>query len=157
MKTFLYILRVLALLLLCGISEQIGGEISNSLAGSQNPPERSIENIVKEMADSVSKGLPTKLNSELILNGVYAHGNTINYQLIAVNYVDGTASNELINQAVNMTKNAALTTMCTGIMARYLKMGAIIIYHYYDSQGKYLRNLTIQISYNDCLQAGLVR
>ena len=66
-------------------------------------------------------------------------------------------ADKLANQAVNMTKNAALTTMCTGKMAKYLKMGAIVIYHYYDSQGKYLRNLTIRTSYNDCVQAGLVR
>jgi len=157
MKTFLYTLGVLALLLLWGVSGQIGREIGESIAGSPDRSDRSIESIVKEMADGVSKELPMKLNRELILNGVYAHGNTINYQLIAVNYVDGAASNELISQAVDSTKRAALTTMCTGKMARYLKMGTIVIYHYYDSQGKYLRNITIQTSYNDCVQAGLVR
>lgn len=157
MKTFLYILGICALLLFWGVSKQAGRGIGESLAGSHDRSDRSIESIVKEMADSVSKGLPQNLNSELILNGVYANGNTINYQFIAVNYVDGVASNDLINQAVDNTKRAASTTMCTGAMARYLKMGAIVIYHYYDSQGKYLKNLTIQTSYNNCIQAGLAR
>lgn len=155
MKTFLYILGILALLLLWAVSGQIGREAGKSLAGSADNTGRKIESIVKEMADGVSKDLPMKLNSELILNGVYAHGKTINYQLIANNYVDGTASKELISQAVDATNRAALTTMCTGKMAPFLKMGAIVIYHYYDSQGNYLRNLTIETSYSECLQAGL--
>lgn len=155
MKTVLYILGILALLLLWGISGQIGREAGKPLAGKTDNAERNIESIVKEMADGVSKGLPMKLNSELKLNGVYAHGKTINYQLIAVNYVDGSASKELISQAVDATNRAALTTMCTGKMAPFLKMGAIVIYHYYDSQGTYLRNLTIETSYSECIQAGL--
>lgn len=153
MKTFLYIIG--GFILLWGISGQVGREAGKSFAGSHNSSNRTIESIVKEMADGVSKDLPMKLNSELILNGVYAHGNTINYQLIANNYVDGTASKELVSQAVDATNRAAITTMCTGKMAPFLKMGAIVIYHYYDSQGNYLRNLTIETSYSDCVQAGL--
>ena len=102
MKIFLQILRVLFLLLIWNTSGQIGSEIGKSFAGSSNNPNRSIESIVKEMADSVSKGLPQTLNRDLSLIGVYAHGNTINYQLIAVNYVDGTASNELVSGGVKM-------------------------------------------------------
>lgn len=158
MKTILYVLGILGMLILWGLSKQIGREIGGSLAGGQvRKNSISIESIVKEMADGLSRELPKSLNSELVLNGVYASGNTINYQLAFVNYIDGTVSNDLVIRAVDNTKRAALTTMCTGSMGQYLKMGAIVIYHYYDSRGSYLRNVTIQTTYNDCVQAGLVR
>jgi hypothetical protein len=55
------------------------------------------------------------------------------------------------------TKSAAISTMFTGDMAPILKKGANVIYHYYDSEGLYLRGLTIETTYNDCKQAGFIR
>ncbi len=82
MKTFLYITGGIVLFLLWSVSGQIGSEVGTILANDSNNAKKTIENIVKKMVAGISKNLPMELNSELILNGVYAHGSTINYQLI---------------------------------------------------------------------------
>jgi len=118
---------------------------------------KTVEQIVNVMADYVSKDLPKSLNSEMVLVGIFADGRKINYQLMAVNYIDRAATPELISMAVDSTKRAALSTMCTGDMAPILKKGASMIYHYYDSEGLYLKDLTIETTYDDCKQAGFIR